>query len=45
MKEGQALVSNAIRWMMNKSNIMSQTLINDASAYYVNLKNTGAWKV
>jgi hypothetical protein len=23
---------------------MSQTLINDASAYYVNLKNTGAWK-
>jgi hypothetical protein len=31
--------------MMNKSNITSQNLIDDASAYYVNLKNTGAWKV
>ena len=33
------------RWIMNKLNVMSQTLINDASAYYINLKNTGAWKV
>ena len=32
------------RWMMNKSRITSQSLIDDASAYYVNLKNTGAWK-
>ncbi len=32
-------------WMMNKSNVTSQILINNASAYYVNLKNTGAWKV
>jgi hypothetical protein len=32
-------------WMMNKSNTTSQILIDDASAYYVNLKNTGAWKV
>ncbi len=31
--------------MMNKSNVTSQILIDDASAYYVNLKNTGAWKV
>ena len=31
--------------MMNKSNVMSQILINNASAYYVNLKNTAAWKV
>ncbi len=33
------------RWMMNKSNVTSQILIDNASAYYVNLKNTGAWKV
>ncbi len=33
------------RWMMNKSNVTSQILIDDASAYYVNLENTGAWKV
>ncbi len=32
-------------WMMNKSNISSQGLIDDASTYYVNLKNLGAWKV
>ena len=29
---------------MNKSRVTSQSLIDDASAYYVNLKNTGAWK-
>ena len=33
------------RWMMSKKAITSQSLIDDASAYYVNLKNTGAWKV
>jgi hypothetical protein len=32
-------------WMMNKAHITSQTLIDDASAYYVNLKNTGAWRI
>jgi hypothetical protein len=32
-------------WMMNKFNVTSQILIDKASAYYVNLKNTGAWKV
>jgi hypothetical protein len=32
-------------WMMNKSNVMSQILTDEAFAYYVNLKNTGAWKV
>ncbi len=32
-------------WMMNKSNVMSQILIDKASAYYINLKITGAWKV
>jgi hypothetical protein len=32
-------------WMMKKSNISSQGSINDASAYYVNLKNLGAWRV
>ena len=32
------------RWMMNKSRVTSQSLIDDASAYFVNLKNTGAWK-
>jgi hypothetical protein len=32
-------------WMMNKSQLSSQSLMDDASAYYVNLKNTGAWKV
>ena len=30
---------------MNKAHITSQTLIDDASAYYVNLKNTGAWRI
>ncbi len=30
---------------MNKSNVTSQILIDEASAYYINLKNTGAWKV
>jgi hypothetical protein len=31
-------------WMMNKSNISSQGLIDDAFAYHINLKNLGAWK-
>jgi hypothetical protein len=31
--------------MMNKTHVTSQSLINDASAYYVNLKNMGAWKI
>ncbi len=30
---------------MNKSFISSQDLIDDASAYYANFKNTGAWKI
>jgi hypothetical protein len=29
-------------WMMNKTCITSQSLIDNALAYYVNLKNTGA---
>jgi hypothetical protein len=33
------------RWLMNKSPITSQELMDDASAYFINLKNTGAWKV
>jgi hypothetical protein len=32
-------------WMMNKSQLSSQSLMDDASAYYVNLKNTCTWKV
>jgi hypothetical protein len=32
-------------WMMNKSQLSSQSLMDDASAYYVNLGNTGARKV
>jgi hypothetical protein len=32
-------------WMMNKSRLSSQFSMYDASAYYVNLKNTSAWKV
>jgi hypothetical protein len=32
-------------WMINKSFISLQDLIDDASAYYVNLKNTGARKI
>jgi hypothetical protein len=32
------------RWMMNKAKITSDLLMDDASAYYVNLKNTGNWK-
>jgi hypothetical protein len=32
-------------WMMNKSFISLQDLIDDASAYYVNPKNTRAWKI
>ncbi|MGL6008733.1 MAG: hypothetical protein ACRC1D_04680 [Culicoidibacterales bacterium] len=32
------------QWMMNKTRVTSQSLIDDASAYYVNLKNTGTWK-
>jgi hypothetical protein len=30
--------------MMNKAKIMPQLLMDDAAAYYVNLKNTGQWK-
>jgi hypothetical protein len=30
---------------MNNSNISSQGLINDASAYYITLRNLDAWKV
>ena len=33
------------RWLMNKSIVTSQELMNDASAYFVNLKNTGSWKI
>jgi hypothetical protein len=32
------------RWMMNKAKITSVSLMGDASAYLVNLKNTGNWK-
>jgi hypothetical protein len=32
------------RWMMNKAKITSASLMDDASAYFVNLKNTGNWK-
>ena len=32
------------RWMMNKAKITSVSLMDDASAYFVNLKNTGNWK-
>jgi hypothetical protein len=32
------------RWMMNKAKITSASLMDDASAYFVNLKNTGHWK-
>jgi len=31
--------------LMNKSIVTSQELMNDAAAYFVNLKNTGAWKI
>jgi hypothetical protein len=30
---------------MNKLVVTSQELIDDASAYFINLKNTGAWKI
>ncbi len=30
--------------MMNKTKITLQSLMDDAAAYYVNLKNTGQWK-
>jgi len=30
---------------MNKSPVTSQELMDDASAYFINLKNTGAWKI
>jgi len=33
------------RWLMNKSPVTSQELMDDASAYFINLKNTGAWKI
>ncbi len=33
------------RWMMNKSVVTSQALMDDTAAYYINLKNTGAWKM
>ena len=32
------------RWMMNKEQVTSRSLMDDAAAYYVNLKNTGSWK-
>jgi hypothetical protein len=31
-------------WMMNNKHVNLQTLIDNTLAYYVNLKNTGAWK-
>ena len=31
-------------WMMNKEQVTSRSLMDDAAAYYVNLKNTGSWK-
>ena len=31
--------------MMNKSIVTSQALMDDAAAYYINLKNTSAWKM
>ena len=31
--------------MMNKKPVTSQALMDDAAAYYVNLKNTGVWKM
>ncbi len=33
------------RWMMNKAKITSDLLMDDAAAYFVNLKNTGNWKM
>ncbi len=33
------------RWLMNKSVVTSQELMDDAAAYFINLKNTGAWKI
>jgi hypothetical protein len=30
--------------MMNKEQVTSRSLMDDAAAYYVNLKNTGSWK-
>ena len=30
---------------MNKSTVTLQELMDDASAYFINLKNTGAWKI
>jgi hypothetical protein len=30
--------------MMNKAKNMSQSLMDEAAAYFVNLKNTGTWK-
>jgi hypothetical protein len=33
------------RWMMNKLVVTSQALMDDAAAYYINLTNTGAWKM
>jgi hypothetical protein len=32
------------RWMMNKEQVTLRSLMDDAAAYYVNLKNTGSWK-
>ena len=31
--------------MMNKAKITSASLMDDAAAYFVNLKNTGTWKM
>ena len=33
------------RWLTNKSNVTLQELMDDVSAYFINLKNTGAWKI
>ena len=33
------------RWLMNKSVVTSQELMDDAAAYFINLKNTGSWKM
>ncbi len=32
------------QWMMNKAKIRLRLLMDDAAAYYVNIKNTGQWK-
>ncbi len=34
-----------IKWLMNRKNYSLESLMNEASLYYINLKSSGGWKI